>query len=163
MTGMYFEEFEIGKRYEHQPGRTVTESDNMLFTTLSMNPQPLHLDAEFAATSMFGQILVNSFFTFATVVGLSVGDTTLGTTVGNLGFDETRFPNPVFIGDTIYSSTLIEDKRESKSRPDWGIVTFRHEGHNQKGELICTCLRKGMMIKRSSLDSASSSDDGGEA
>jgi acyl dehydratase len=151
MTGMYYEEFEIGARYEHQPGRTVTETDNLLFTTLSMNPQPLHLDAEFAGKAQFGQILVNSFFTFATVVGLSVGDTTLGTTVGNLGFDETRFPNPVFIGDTIYSSTVVKDKRPSTSRPDWGIVTFEHQGLNQRGELVCTCLRKGMMIKRSSL------------
>jgi acyl dehydratase len=151
MSGMYFEEFEVGARYKHQPGRTVTETDNLLFTTMSMNPQPLHLDVEFAKESQFGQILVNSLFTLATVVGLSVGDTTLGTTVGNLGFDETRFPNPVFIGDTIYSSTVIVDKRESKSRPDWGIVTFQHEGHNQRGELVCTCVRKGMLIKRSSL------------
>ncbi len=151
MTGMYYEEFEIGRRYEHQPGRTVTDADNMLFTTLSMNPQSLHLDAHFASEAQFGQILVNSLFTLATVIGLSVGDTTVGTTVGNLGFDETKFPNPVFLGDTIYSSTVIVDKRESKSRPDWGIVTFRHEGHNQRGEVICTCVRKGMMIKRSSL------------
>jgi acyl dehydratase len=156
MTGMYFEEFEIGKRYEHHPGRTVTAADNMLFTTLSMNPQPLHLDAKFAGEAQFGQILVNSLFTFATVIGLSVGETTLGTTVGNLGFDETKFPNPVFIGDTIYSSTVIMDKRESKSRPEWGIVTFQHEGHNQRGELICTCLRKGMMILRSSLPEGAS-------
>ncbi len=148
---MYFEEFEVGARYKHQPGRTVTETDNLLFTTMSMNPQPLHLDIEFAKGSQFGQILVNSLFTLATVVGLSVGDTTLGTTVGNLGFDETRFPNPVFIGDTIYSSTVIVDKRESKSRPDWGIVTFRHEGHNQRDELVCTCVRNGMMIRKSSL------------
>lgn len=162
MTGMYYEDFEIGRRYEHQPGRTVTSSDNMLFTTLSMNPQPLHLDAEFAAQSNFGQILVNSFFTFATVVGLSVGDTTLGTTVGNLGFDETRFPNPVFIGDTIYSSTVVQDKRESKSRPEWGIVTFLHEGHNQRGELVCTCVRKGMMIKRSSLADDAGAEESAE-
>jgi acyl dehydratase len=151
MTGMYYEEFEIGARYEHQPGRTVFEADNLLFSTLSMNPQPLHLNADFASKSQFGQILVNSVFTMATVIGLSVGDTTLGTTVGNLGFEETRFPNPVFLGDTIYSSTVVTDKRESKSRPDWGIVTFEHQGHNQRGELICTCVRKGMMLKRSSL------------
>lgn len=156
MAGLYYEELEIGRRLRHRPGRTVTAADNMLFTTMSMNPQPLHLDAEFAKESAFGQILVNSFFTFATVVGLSVGDTTLGTTVGNLGFDETRFPNPVFIGDTIYSSTVIQEKRESKSRPDWGIVTFVHEGHNQRDELICTCVRNAMMIKRSSLDTDAS-------
>lgn len=151
MSGMYYEEFEVGKRYEHQPGRTVTETDNLLFTTLSMNVQPLHLDAEFASKTQFGQILVNSLFTLATVIGLSVGETTLGTTVGNLGFDETRFPNPVFIGDTLYSSTVVKEKRESNSRPDWGIVTFEHQGHNQRGELVCSCIRKGMMIKRSSL------------
>lgn len=151
MTGMYYEDFEVGSRIEHEPGRTVTETDNLLFTTLSMNPQPLHLDAEFAGEATFGRILVNSFFTVATVVGLSVGDTTLGTTVGNLGFEETRFPKPVFIGDTIRSSTVVQHKRESSSRPEWGIVTFLHEGHNQRGELVCTCVRNGMMIKRSSL------------
>jgi acyl dehydratase len=155
MAGKYYEELEVGARYEHQPGRTVTEADNLLFTTLSMNVQPLHLDAEFAARSAFGQILVNSMFTLATVIGLSVGETTLGTTVGNLGFEETRFPNPVFIGDTIYSSTVVKDKRESSSRPDWGIVTFEHQGQNQRGELICTCVRNGMMIKRSSLEEGS--------
>ena len=103
MAGKYFEELEVGMRFSHQPGRTVTETDNLLFSTMSMNVQPLHVDAEFAKNSQFGQILVNSMFTLATVIGLSVGETTLGTTVGNLGFDETRFPNPVFIGDTIYS------------------------------------------------------------
>ena len=101
MAGKYFEELEVGAVFDHQPGRTVTETDNLLFSTMSMNPQPLHVDAEFAKGSQFGQILVNSMFTLATVIGLSVGDTTLGTTVGNLGFEETRFPNPVFIGDTI--------------------------------------------------------------
>ena len=151
MAGKYFEELEVGMTFSHQPGRTVTETDNLLFSTLSMNVQPLHVDAEFARNSQFGQILVNSMFTLATVIGLSVGETTLGTTVGNLGFDETRFPNPVFIGDTIYSHTLIKAKRESKSRPEWGIVTFEHQGINQRGELVCTCLRNGMMILKASL------------
>lgn len=151
MAGKYFEEFEIGAMLEHQPGRTVTETDNLLFSTLSMNVQPLHIDAEFAKASQFGQILVNSMFTLATVIGLSVAETTLGTTVGNLGFEETRFPNPVFIGDTIYSRTVIKSKRESTSRPQWGIVTFEHQGVNQRGEVVCTCIRNGMMVKRSSL------------
>jgi acyl dehydratase len=148
MAGKYFEELTVGLVFEHKPGRTVTETDNLLFTTLSMNPQPLHLDLEFAKASQFGQILVNSLFTLATVIGLSVGETTLGTTVGNLGFDETRFPNPVFIGDTIYAFTEVRSARESKSRPDWGIVTFEHRGVNQRGELVCTCLRNGMMLRK---------------
>ncbi len=154
MAGKYFEELEVGMRFSHQPGRTVTETDNLLFSTMSMNVQPLHVDAEFAKNSQFGQILVNSMFTLATVIGLSVAETTLGTTVGNLGFDETRFPNPVFIGDTIYSHTVVKAKRESKSRPEWGIVTFEHQGINQRGELVCTCLRNGMIILKSSLASS---------
>ena len=147
MPGLYLEEFEVGAVFEHQPGRTVTETDNLLFSTLTLNRQPLHLDAEFARNSHHGQILVNSLFTLATVVGLSVGDTTLGTTLGNLGFKETNFPNPVFLGDTIYASTRIVDKRESKTRPDRGIVTFEHLGHNQRDELICSCIRLGMILK----------------
>ncbi|MFN0026609.1 MAG: MaoC family dehydratase [Acidimicrobiales bacterium] len=147
MAGKYFEQLEVGMVFEHQPGRTVTETDNLLFSTMSMNPQPLHVDAEFARNSQFGQILVNSMFTLATVIGLSVGETTLGTTVGNLGFDETRFPNPVFIGDTIYAKTVVKTKRESKSRPEWGIVTFEHQGVNQRGEVVCTCLRNGMLLR----------------
>ena len=148
MAGKYFEELEVGAAFRHLPGRTVTETDNLLFSTMSMNQQPLHVDAEFAKASQFGQILVNSMFTLAVVIGLSVGDTTLGTTVGNLGFDETRFPNPVFIGDTIYSSTEVKAARASNSRPEWGIVTFEHKGTNQRGEVVCTCVRKGMMLKR---------------
>lgn len=148
MAGKYFEELPVGMVFAHQPGRTVTETDNLLFSTMSMNPQPLHVDAEFAKQSQFGQILVNSMFTLAVVIGLSVGETTLGTTVGNLGFDETRFPNPVFIGDTIYAHTEVKATRESKSRPEWGIVTFEHRGINQRGEVVCTCLRNGMMLRK---------------
>ena len=148
MAGKYFEELEIGAVFEHQPGRTVTETDNLLFSTMSMNVQPLHIDAEFARNSQFGQILVNSMFTLAVVIGLSVGETTLGTTLGNLGFEETRFPNPVFIGDTIYSRTLVKSKRESSTRPDRGIVTFEHQGLNQRGEIVCTCVRNGMMLRK---------------
>ena len=115
-----------------------------------MNPQPLHIDAEFAGKSQFGQILVNSMFTLAYVVGITVNDTTLGTTVGNLGFDEVRFPGPVFIGDTIRVQTEITAKRESRSRPDWGIVTFMHRGTNQRDEIICTCVRNGAILKKPS-------------
>ncbi len=133
--------------FTHQPSRTVTETDNLLFTTLTMNPQPLHLDAEFAAGTPHGQILVNSIFTLGLIVGLSVGETTLGTTLGNLGFDKTLFPNPVFIGDTITATTRVVDKRESKSKPDRGIVTFEHQGINQRGEIVCSCTRGAMMLR----------------
>ena len=149
MAGMYFEDLEVGLTFEHEPGRTVTETDNLLFTTMTLNPQPLHLDAEFAKQSIHGQILVNSLFTLAVVVGLSVGDTTLGTTLGNLGFDKTTFPNPVFLGDTIRVSSKVVDRRESKSKPDRGIVTFEHTGTNQRGEVVCSCIRGAMMMRRS--------------
>ena len=148
MSGKYFEELEIGAVFEHQPGRTVTETDNLLFTTMTMNPQPLHLDAEFAKKTQFEQRLVNSVFTLGLVVGLSVGDTTLGTTIGNLGFEKVEFPLPVFIGDTIRAFTEVIDKRESKSKPDRGIVTFEHRGLNQRDELVCRCVRAGMMLRR---------------
>lgn len=148
MAGKYFEELEVGAVFEHQPARTVTEADNLLFTTLTMNPQPLHLDAEFAAETQFGQRLVNSIFTLGLVVGLSVGETTLGTTIGNLGFEQVEFPGPVFIGDTVRAVTQIVSKRESKSKPDRGIVTFEHQGLNQRGEVVCRCVRAGMMLKR---------------
>ena len=148
MPGKYFEELNVGDTFVHQPSRTVTETDNLLFTTLTLNPQPLHLDAEFARDSIHGQILVNSIFTLGLVVGLSVGDTTLGTTLGNLGFDKTTFPNPVFIGDTITASTTVVDKRESKSKPDRGIVTFEHVARNQRGEIVCSCVRGGMMMRK---------------
>ncbi|MCE2389899.1 MAG: MaoC family dehydratase [Proteobacteria bacterium] len=148
MPGKHFEEFEVGQVFRHQPGRTVTETDNLLFTTLSMNPQPLHLDAEFASQQHFGRILVNSLFTLSTLVGLSVGDLTLGTTVGNLGFEKVEFPNPVFIGDTLYAESEVVSKRESKSRPKWGIVTFEHRATNQRGEIVARCLRGAMMLRR---------------
>lgn len=148
MPGKFFEELEVGMTFEHQPGRTVTETDNLLFTTLTLNLQPLHLDAEYAATTQHERILVNSIFTLGLVVGLSVADTTLGTTLGNLGFDETRFPNPVFVGDTIRASTRVVSKRESRSKPDRGIVTFEHQGTNQRGDVVCTCTRGAMMLRR---------------
>ena len=148
MAGKYFEELEVGSEFHHEPSRTVTETDNLLFTTLTLNPQPLHLDAEFAKASIHGQILVNSIFTLGLVVGLSVGDTTLGTTLGNLGFDKTTFPNPVFIGDTITVSTKVIAKRESRTKPDRGIVTFEHRGVNQRGEIVCLCERGAMMQRK---------------
>lgn len=148
MAGKYFEELDVDMTFEHQPSRTVTETDNLLFTALTLNPQPLHLDAEFAASTQHGQILVNSIFTLGLVVGLSVGDTTLGTTLGNLGFDRTTFPNPVFIGDTISVRSRVVDRRESRTKPDRGIVTFEHEGINQRGETVCSCIRGAMMMKR---------------
>ena len=148
MPGKYFEELEVGAAFDHEPGRTVTEADNLLFTALTLNPQPLHLDAEFAAGTQHGRILVNSIFTLGLVVGLSVGDTTLGTTIGNLGFEKVAFPSPVFIGDTIRVSSTVVDRRESRSKPDRGIVTFEHRGTNQRGELVCSCTRGAMMMKR---------------
>src|SRR3984893_14674046 len=148
MAGKYFEEFRVGDVFKHQPSRTVTETDNMLFSTLTMNVQPLHLDAEFSKNTEFGQRLVNSIFTLGLVVGLSVGELTLGTTVGNLGFEKTEFPKPVFIGDTITAETEIIEVRESKSRPQWGIVQFEHRGVNQRGEIVVKARRLGMMRRK---------------
>lgn len=148
MSGKYFEELEVGLTFEHEPGRTVTETDNLLFTALTQNPQPLHLDAEFARQSIHGRILVNSIFTLGLVVGLSVADTTLGTTLGNLGFDRTTFPHPVFIGDTVRVASKVTDRRASRTKPDRGIVTFEHTGTNQRGEIICTCSRGAMMMRK---------------
>src|SRR5918996_483328 len=148
MAGKYYEELTIGMTFQHQPGRTVTEADNVLFSCLTMNPQPLHVDFHAASKAEFGKPLVNSLFTLGVVVGLSVGETTLGTTVGNLGFEKTEFPKPVFHGDTIYSETEVVDKRESKSRPQWGIVTFEHRGKNQHGDLVVRCRRQAMMRRR---------------
>ncbi len=150
MGGKYFEELSVGDVFKHEPGRTITETDNLIFTTLTMNPQPLHLDAEFAGKAEFGQRLVNSIFTLGLAVGLSVRDTTLGTTVGNLGFEKVDFPKPVFIGDTLYAETEVVAKRESRSRPQWGIVTFEHRAKNQRGEIIMHCRRAAMMQRRSS-------------
>ena len=149
MAGKYFEEFNIGDVFRHQPGRTVTETDNLLFSTMTLNPQPLHLDAEFSKNAEFGQRLVNSIFTLGLAVGLSVGDTTLGTTVGNLGFEKVEFPKPVFIGDTIYAETEVVEKRESKSRPQWGVVMFEHRATNQRGETVMRCKRAAMMRRKS--------------
>ncbi len=139
--GLYYEEFDPAVRYLHRPGRTVTEADNVLFSTLTMNGQALHLDAAWAATQPFGQRLVNSMFTLSTLVGSSVGQLTQGTIVANLGFAEVTFPHPVFHGDTLYSETIVTDKRLSASRHGQGIVTLRHTGRNQDGDVVATAVR----------------------
>ena len=147
--GLWFEELEEGVRYVHAPGRTITEADNVLFTTVTMNTQALHLDAAWSAEQPpFNRQLVNSMFTLATLVGLSVTQMTQGTTVGNLGFSDIAFPKPMFHGDTLYAETVITDKRESKSRPGEGIVTFAHTGRNQHGDIVATATRKTMVRKR---------------
>ena len=145
MTGMWFEDLKPGLKVRHAVTRTVTETDNVLFTTMTMNPQPLHLDAEFAATTEFGRPLVNSMFTVALVVGLAVPELTLGTTVANLGFSKVEFPAPVFTGDTIHVLTEVVDARRSRSRPDTGIVTFEHHGINQRDQIVCVAVRAAMM------------------
>ncbi len=146
--GLWFEEMELGAIYEHRPGRTVTEADNTLFTTQTMNTQALHLDAAYSAGTAFGERLVNSMFTLSTVVGLSVAQLTQGTIVANLGFSEVSFPKPLFHGDTLYAETLISDKRESKSRPGEGVVTFTHTGRNQHGDVVAVAVRKTLVQMR---------------
>ena len=148
MSGLYFEELEPELVIKHAVTRTVTETDNLLFTTLTLNVQPLHLDAEFAKNSMYGERIVNSVFTLGVVVGIPVQETTLGTTLGNLGFEEIAFPAPVLIGDTLRIETQILSRRESKSRPDTGIVRFEHRGFNQKDKLVCRVQRSGLMLKK---------------
>ena len=143
--GLWFGEFETGVVYRHSPGRTMTEADNVLFTTLTMNPQPLHLDAAWSESSEFGERLVNSMHTLATLVGLSVGQLTMNTIVANLGFSEISFPAPMRHGDTLYAETRILEKRESKSRPGQGIVTMEHIGRNQHGEVVAKAVRKALM------------------
>ena len=147
MAGKFFDQWNVGERIEHEIRRTVTETDNLLFSTMTHNPQPLHLDVEAAKESGFGQILVNSTFTFSLLVGLSVGDTTLGTLIANLGFDKVVTPNPVFIGDTMRARSEVKELRESKSRPNAGIVTFTHELFNQRDEVVCRCQRSALLRK----------------
>lgn len=147
MAGRYYEQFEIGDLLRHDLRRTVTETDNLLITTLTHNPQPLHLDAEYAGTTEFGRIVVNGIFTFGLMVGISVGDTTLGTLVANLGYDAVTMPKPVFIGDTLRVETTVVGKRESKSRPTAGLVVFEHRAFNQRDELVCQCRRTALLHK----------------
>jgi len=148
MAGLYYEEFKVGMKFEHPWTRTVTEMDNILFSSLTMNVQPLHLDAHFSAKTPYGKQLVNSIFTLGLIIGISVNDTTTGTTLGNLGMTEVRFPKPVFHGDTLRATTEIIGMRESKSRREAGIVEFLHQGWNQNGEEIAICKRQGMILKR---------------
>jgi acyl dehydratase len=148
MPGRYFDEWQVGDRIEHAITRTVTETDNVLISTLTHNPQPLHLDREFAARSEFGQPLVNSVFTFGLMIGVSVADTTLGTLIANLGYDKLIFPNPVFAGDTLRSETECVAVRASKSRPNAGIVTWAHRSFNQRDELVCECTRTALLLKK---------------
>jgi acyl dehydratase len=145
MAGLYYEQFETGHVFKHAITRTVTETDNTLFSVMTMNTQPLHIDADFASKTDFGQRLVNSIFTLGLVIGISVNETTLGTTIANLGMGDTRFPKPVFHGDTITVETEVVGKRMSKSRGDAGIVEFEHRGHNQRGEIVCICRRSAFM------------------
>ena len=148
MPGRFYDEWQVGDTIAHELRRTVTETDNLLMSTLTHNVQPLHLDAEAAAASEFGQILVNSCFTFSLTVGVSVADTTMGVLIANLGFDEVRLPKPVFIGDTLRVETEALSLRESKSRPDAGLVTWGHRAINQRGEIVCTLKRTTLIKKR---------------
>jgi acyl dehydratase len=148
MSGLYFDEFKVGHVFHHAITRTVTETDNLLFTTLTHNPQPLHLDVEFVKQTEFGQRLVNSIFTLGLMIGVSVGDTTLGTTIANLGMTDVRFTHPVFIGDTLRSQSTVLEMRPSKSRPDAGVVVFEHKCLNQRDEEVGYCKRSALMRKR---------------
>lgn len=150
MPGLYYDETEIGQRIEHRLRRTVTEADNVMFCAMTHNPQPLHLDAEYARETEFGQRVVNSLFTMSLAVGVSVEDTTNGTIIANLGFGETRFMNPVFHGDTLRFETEIIERRDSQSRENAGIITMRHEGFNQHNQMVCSITRTTMLQKRPS-------------
>lgn len=148
MAGLYLEEFEVGHVFHHELRRTVTESDNMLFSNMTLNPQPLHIDFDFASKTEFGKPLVNSLFTLGLMIGISVNDTTIGTTIGNLGMTDVKFPHPLFHGDTVRVETEVKAVRESKSRPTQGIVTFIHRAYNQTDKLIAQCERAALMKKR---------------
>ena len=147
MGGLYYEQFSVGQRFEHVLRRTVTEADNLIFSALTHNPAALHLDEEYMKGTEFGTRIVNSCFTLSLMVGVSVGDTTLGTTVANLGWDEIRFPRPVFIGDTLRTESVVLEMRESKSRADAGVVTFVHRCFNQRNEEVAVCKRIALMKK----------------
>lgn len=148
MPGLWFDDFAVGQRFAHEIRRTVTDADNILFSALTYNPAAIHIDHAYAATTEFGRPLVNSLFTLGLVIGLSVQDTTFGTTVANLGMTETAFPAPVFAGDTIRVETEVVELRASRSRPGQGIVTFAHSGFNQRDEIVCRTLRQALMLGR---------------
>lgn len=147
MPGLYFEGFSVGQKFAHGIHRTITEADNVLFSAMTHNPAPLHLDAEYMKETEFGRPIINSTLTLAFMIGISVGDTTVGTTVANLGMDDVRFPKPLFPGDTIHIETEVLEVRESKSRPDNGIVVFAHRAFNQNNELVGECKRSALMLK----------------
>ena len=149
MSGRWFDEWAIGDRIEHPIRRTVTETDNLLFSTMTHNPQPLHLDAEAAKASEFGQIIVNGTFTFSLMIGISVGETTLGVLVANLGYDKVVMPKPVFLGDTLRIESEVMELKPSKSRPGSGVVTFAHRAINQRDEIVCSCLRIALIQGKS--------------
>lgn len=148
MPGLWFEEFEVGKTYTHSLTRTVTEMDNMMFSCLTLNPQPLHIDRHFCEQTEWGQPLMNSLFTLGLMIGISVNDLTVGTTIANLGMTDVTFPAPLFQGDTVNVTTEVESTRESRSRPDAGIVQFIHRAYKQDGTLVAQCTRQAFMRKR---------------
>jgi acyl dehydratase len=149
MPGFYFEELTVGQVFKHSIRRTVTETDNVLFSALTHNPAPLHIDKEYMRNvSEFGEPLMNSFFTLGLIVGISINDITLGTTVANLGLEEASFPNPLFVGDTVHVETEVVAKRQSRSRPTNGIVTFEHRGFNQRDVLVASCRRNVLMLRK---------------
>jgi acyl dehydratase len=155
MAGLFFEEFEVGRIFEHAIRRTVTQTDNVLFSAMTHNPAPLHLDAEYMKTqSEFGRPLVNSFFTLGLIVGISIHETTLGTTVANLGLEQVRFPSPLFEGDTVHVETEVVALRRSRSRPHNGILTLEHRGYNQENVLIASCRRTALMLARDAAPAA---------
>ena len=148
MAGLWFEQFTIGQEFEHEIRRTVTEADNVWFCGATYNPAAIHIDAEYCKGTEFGKPLVNSVFTLGLVIGLSVQDTTLGTTIANLGMNDVRFPKPVFAGDTIRAKTTVLESRASQSRPGAGIITFHHQGFNQRGEEVLTFTRQALMLRK---------------
>jgi acyl dehydratase len=149
VAGLFFEDFEVGRTFDHPLRRTVTEMDNMLFSNMTLNPQPLHIDRHFCETQTeFGQPLMNSLFTLGLMIGISVNDTTVGTTIANLGMTDVRFPKPLFQGDTVHVTTEVISRRESKSRPDAGVVEFEHKAFNQHDEMVAICRRQAFMRKR---------------
>ena len=153
--GLYFEDFEVGHAFRHRLTRTVSQMDNLLFSSLTLNPQPLHIDAHFCATETeWGRPLMNSLFTLGLLIGISVNDTTLGTTIANLGMTEVKFPAPLFEGDTVNATTVVIAKRDSKSRPEAGLIEFHHRAFNQEGALVAECRRTALMRRRPSATTA---------
>jgi acyl dehydratase len=148
MPGFYYDQFEVGRVFHSEIRRTVTEMDNILFSTLTHNPQPLHIDREFSAKTEFGQPLMNSLFTLGLMIGIAINDTTIGTIIANLGMTEVKFPKPLFQGDTVNVTTEVVSKRESKSRPDAGIVEFEHKAFKQTGDMVAVCRRQVFVRKK---------------